>query len=189
MIRGMPLLTQVMWVSVPWPPAAWSARLRLEDRLIFRGQRRLLRRGPAAWSGSHWVASPRGRVHWPDQSGYFESSNAAAPAMVQRQRRRERGRGDRASMRRCRISLCELVRRVRNALITSGLLEIAQVRRRLVLLGRHQKAVGAEEVVLLADHHVIVVLAAIVLVPERRCGRGDRSSSPSTAASARGRSW
>ena len=44
-------------------------------------------------------------------------------------------------------------------------LEIAQVRRRLVLLGRHQIAVAADEIVLLADHDVVVVLGAVVLVP------------------------
>src|SRR5258708_13054428 len=46
-----------------------------------------------------------------------------------------------------------------------GLIEIAQIWRRLALLGRHQGAVGGQHVVLLADLDVIVVLAAIVVAP------------------------
>src|SRR6516164_84907 len=45
------------------------------------------------------------------------------------------------------------------------LVEIFQVGRRLALAGRHQLAVGAEEIALLADHHVMIVLDADVLVP------------------------
>src|SRR5262249_38467214 len=41
-----------------------------------------------------------------------------------------------------------------------SLLEIAQVRRRLVLLRRHQLAVGAQIVVLLADTHMRIELRA-----------------------------
>src|SRR5215470_13260319 len=33
---------------------------------------------PAGLSWSHWVASPRGLRHCPDQSGYFDSSCAVA---------------------------------------------------------------------------------------------------------------
>src|SRR6202034_2761960 len=47
------------------------------------------------------------------------------------------------------------------------LLEIARVRRRLVLARRHQIAVGAEQVGLAADDDVLVVLMAIVLAPGR----------------------
>src|SRR6266581_4748836 len=42
--------------------------------------------------------------------------------------------------------------------------EVAQVRRLLAFLGRHQIAVSAHKIVLLADHDVIVVLGAEVLV-------------------------
>src|SRR6516164_356671 len=45
------------------------------------------------------------------------------------------------------------------------LLEVAQVRRGLVLARGHQIAVAAHEVVFLADDYVVVVLVAIVLVP------------------------
>src|SRR5882724_5536990 len=47
------------------------------------------------------------------------------------------------------------------------LLELAQVRRRLILAGRHQEAVGAEEILLLADLHLVLVLAADGLEPGR----------------------
>src|SRR5262249_772545 len=47
------------------------------------------------------------------------------------------------------------------------LLEIAQIRRRLVLLRRHQLAIGAEIVVLLADAHMRVELRAHVRLPDR----------------------
>src|SRR5262245_12943783 len=47
------------------------------------------------------------------------------------------------------------------------LLEIAQVRRRLVLLRRHQLAVGAQIVVLLADTDVGIELRAHVRLPDR----------------------
>jgi len=45
------------------------------------------------------------------------------------------------------------------------LFEISHVRRRLVLLGRHQEAVRAQEIGLLADHNVIVADAANILHP------------------------
>src|SRR6202521_3902777 len=45
-------------------------------------------------------------------------------------------------------------------------LEISQVRRRLVLLRRHEQPVRAQHIVLVADHHMIVVLA-ILFGPER----------------------
>src|SRR5262249_18416027 len=47
------------------------------------------------------------------------------------------------------------------------LVEVPQIRRRLVLLGRHQIAVRADDVVLVADAHVGVVLGAEILAPER----------------------
>src|SRR5712671_5965956 len=46
-----------------------------------------------------------------------------------------------------------------------ALIEISQIRWRLVLLGGHEIAVGAQEVVLGADADVIVTLGTIVLVP------------------------
>jgi hypothetical protein len=58
----------------------------------------------------------------------------------------------------------------------SGLLEIPQIRRRLILLDWHQEAVGAQIVVFLADHDVDAALYAgdpaegrigIGVVPER----------------------
>src|SRR5437660_5060676 len=45
--------------------------------------------------------------------------------------------------------------------------EISQIRRRLVLLGRHQEAICAQHIVLLADFDVIVVLGAVDLAPVR----------------------
>src|SRR6266853_5495014 len=48
----------------------------------------------------------------------------------------------------------------------SRLLEIAQIGRHLILAGRHQVAVAAEEIVLLADNDVIVVLGALVILPQ-----------------------
>src|SRR5262245_11934555 len=47
-----------------------------------------------------------------------------------------------------------------------ALLEIAQVRRRLVLAGRHQQAIRAEHVVLLPDGDVRIAFGADVLDPE-----------------------
>src|SRR5579872_7050441 len=46
-------------------------------------------------------------------------------------------------------------------------LEVSQIRRRLVLLGRHQEPIRAQHIALLADDDVIVVLGAIVVAPER----------------------
>src|SRR5262249_62268970 len=45
--------------------------------------------------------------------------------------------------------------------------EIAQVRRRLILAHRHQQSVSAEKIVLLADDHMPVVLGADGFAPER----------------------
>src|SRR5712691_6017657 len=46
-----------------------------------------------------------------------------------------------------------------------SLLEIAQIRRLLAFLDRHQVAVGGQEVALLADVDVLIVLGAIIEVP------------------------
>src|SRR5580692_6271522 len=43
--------------------------------------------------------------------------------------------------------------------------EISQIRRRLILAGRHQIAVAAQEIVFLTNDDVIVVFRAVVLVP------------------------
>src|SRR5215813_7327573 len=51
--------------------------------------------------------------------------------------------------------------------------EIAQIRRRLILLDRHQEAVGAEEIVLLADDDMNIVFHADVLAPPDRSLGGD----------------
>src|SRR4029453_7234503 len=51
--------------------------------------------------------------------------------------------------------------------------EIAQIRWRLILLGRHQEAVGTEEIVLLADDDMNVVFGADVLAPPDRSLGGD----------------
>src|SRR5262245_36607382 len=45
------------------------------------------------------------------------------------------------------------------------LFEISQIRRRLPLLGRHEKAIPAQHVVLLADDDMIVGLGTVLLIP------------------------
>src|SRR5258708_23422567 len=47
------------------------------------------------------------------------------------------------------------------------LIEVSQIRRRLVLAGRHQQAIRAHEIVFLADGELLVVLAAIIFGPVR----------------------
>ena len=47
------------------------------------------------------------------------------------------------------------------------LLEISQIRWRLVFLGRHQEAFGAQEIVLFANDNLRVVLGAIRFGPVR----------------------
>src|SRR5262249_59581699 len=53
------------------------------------------------------------------------------------------------------------------------LLKVSQIRRRLVLPGRHQMAVGTEEIAVVADFDVLVVLDAHILArsEERRVGK------------------
>src|SRR5262245_39461084 len=58
-----------------------------------------------------------------------------------------------------------MTRRARRSLLELVLLEVAQARRRLVLAGRHQQAVGAQEILLLSDLHLVLVLAADGLEP------------------------
>src|SRR5262249_9509954 len=45
-------------------------------------------------------------------------------------------------------------------------LEVSQVRRRLILLDRHQVAVAAHHVIVLADPDVMIVLGAMVEIPD-----------------------
>src|SRR5579871_5589097 len=58
------------------------------------------------------------------------------------------------------------LRSIRATSLLPRLLEIAQVRRRLVLLGGHQKPVAGNEIILLADKHVMIGLTAIVVLPQ-----------------------
>ena len=46
-----------------------------------------------------------------------------------------------------------------------GLFEISQIRRCLILLGGHQKAIRAEEIVFLADDDLAVALGASIFAP------------------------
>src|SRR5260370_25669539 len=48
-----------------------------------------------------------------------------------------------------------------------GLLEISQIRRRLVLLGGHQIAVRAQHIALVADVDELLTLGAYILDPDR----------------------
>src|SRR5258708_1388668 len=81
MIRGTPLLTQVTWGSLPWPPAAWSLML-ASSTAWNSGLSGACWASPKGLVWSHWVATPRGRFHCPPQSGYFDSSGARADAVV-----------------------------------------------------------------------------------------------------------
>src|SRR5712691_10112317 len=81
MIRGTPLVRHDTWVSAPWPPVAWS--LMLASRKAWNsGVSGACWARPEGLVWSHWVATPRGRFHWPAQSGYLDSSKAAAPVAV-----------------------------------------------------------------------------------------------------------
>src|ERR1700722_15142754 len=79
--RGMPLLTQVTLVSRPWPPAAWSAMLASQMAWYSAVNGAFCAR-PGRLVSSHELTVPGARLHWPDQSGYLVSSNAAAPESV-----------------------------------------------------------------------------------------------------------
>ncbi len=46
--------------------------------------------------------------------------------------------------------------------------EMPQIRRGLVLLDRHQVAVGAEHILFLADEHVVEVFGTVILGPHHR---------------------
>src|ERR1700738_4194222 len=79
--RGMPLLTQVTRVSRPWPPAAWSAML-ASQMARYSDVRGGFCARPGRLVSSHEFTVPGARFHWPDQSGYLDSSNAAMPVTV-----------------------------------------------------------------------------------------------------------
>src|SRR5579883_1238130 len=49
----------------------------------------------------------------------------------------------------------------------AGLLEIPQVGRRLIFLGRHQEPVPAQEIVFLADRNLAVALGHVIFRPVR----------------------
>src|SRR5262245_19595859 len=51
------------------------------------------------------------------------------------------------------------------AALLAWLIEIAQIRRLLILPDRHQEAICAQEIVLLADNHMLVVGGADVFAP------------------------
>src|SRR5262249_4988382 len=52
-----------------------------------------------------------------------------------------------------------------------GLSEVAPLRRRLVLPGRHEIAVRTREIIFLADHDVNVGFGAVVFVPQHLGGQ------------------
>src|SRR5262249_51092634 len=62
---------------------------------------------------------------------------------------------------------CSAPRRKRSPSSPAQRIEVSQIRRRLILLGRHQMAVHAAQVGLLAEKHIAVVLGADVLDPGR----------------------
>src|ERR1700693_4480250 len=75
--RGMPLLTQVTRVSMPCPPAAWSAML-ASQIARYSGVNGGLCGSPGFFVSSHELTGPGARRHCPDQTRYFVSSKASA---------------------------------------------------------------------------------------------------------------
>src|SRR5262249_27077378 len=63
-----------------------------------------------------------------------------------------------ASVARHALLVCDLLRGPRS-------IEVSQIRRRLILLDRHQEAIGAQEVVFLADDNVNIIFSTDVLSP------------------------
>src|SRR5215813_6172869 len=80
MIRGMPDVLQVNLVSLPCPPASWSARL-ASKMAWYSGVSGACCPRLRGLLGSHWV--PPILCHWPSKSGYLVSSTArAAPDVM-----------------------------------------------------------------------------------------------------------
>ena len=130
-MRGMPGGEQVAARVVALAAGGLRPSGSLEDGLVLRRQRRLLA-GLAVQRGEPC------RTPLADQSGYFDSSNACALGAASAQN------GSRPTV--------QIVLRMSHGRPHFfALLEIAQIRRRLVLLGRHQVAVRAQEIVVLAD--------------------------------------
>src|SRR6185295_625789 len=104
---------------------------------------------------SHCSAMP-GRRHWPDQSGYFDSSWAPAPAMVtHRAIAAMAHRSSIGHLRNCRASHGPPVSHTSFRRLS----KIAQGGRRLIFPRRHQVAVAALEIELVAEPHLQVVVA------------------------------
>src|SRR5882762_1873010 len=108
------------------------------------------------------MPTPGGRRHCPVQSGYFVRSGACALALATP-----------SAMTSATVPIrfwnfmVVLQPSSESAIPGASSLEIPQVGRLLVLLGRHQVTVGAHEIVLLSDDHMMIVLRAIVGVPDR----------------------
>src|SRR5262245_45567002 len=79
MIRGMPDDLQVNLVSLPCPPASWSARL-ASKMAWYSGVSGACCPRLRGLLGSHWV--PPILCHWPAKSGYSVSSIARAAPVV-----------------------------------------------------------------------------------------------------------
>src|SRR5262249_1413990 len=107
-------------------------------------------------------------THDPRRSGYFDSSYARAPAVAATSTAANATTNTAAPITR-RSSI--IILPYRRAPSLRRPLEVSQVRRRLILLDRHQETVGAHHVVLLADEDLLVALMACVLGPERVLAR------------------
>src|SRR4051794_29784741 len=125
--RGMPGGRQPTVGGSPWPPASWSRRL--ASKIAWYSAL------SGAGVGPLLPPVPR---HTPERSGYLLSSRACAAGINR----------NAAAM---AAALNAMMRKVmiredmiRKDMASSPLIEIAQVRRLLALLGGHQVAVGAE---------------------------------------------
>src|SRR5580704_3418839 len=77
MILGRPNGTQRDGASLPCPPACWSARL-ASSLAWYSGVSGACWPRPSGFDWSHCTPIPEGLRHWPEKSGYFDSSNAWA---------------------------------------------------------------------------------------------------------------
>src|SRR5262249_55165082 len=147
MVRGRPGGRHRPIGLLPWPPAAIAARL--ASRIAwYSSVRGACCPRPGGLLGSNEPLPILS--HCPLQSGYLDNSCAGAAPTPS-------GVPPASPTIRPRTPVSPLLLRV----------EIAQVRRRLILAHRHQQVVAAEEIVLLADGHVPVVLGADGFAPER----------------------